>query len=175
MFALDGYDIRRLGSDDAAIFQQLYERCSDYHELVEGAPTRPTPAKDDLAATPPGRLLDDKIVIGIFDANTLVGVLDLFRDEPRPGEWWLGLLMLDPAVRSRGLGRRIVEAALPWSGARVMWLGVLEANPRAERFWRSAGFAEVKRQDYRSDTGQPHRVILMRYIVAMTDSTSSIT
>ncbi|HVR39340.1 MAG TPA: GNAT family N-acetyltransferase [Thermoanaerobaculia bacterium] len=176
MLALGDFTSRRLTTDDVAIFQDLFERCSDFHELSEGSPTRPDAAAHELASVPPGGKPDDNFVIGIFDSEQLVAVLNLARNFPRPGEWWIGLLMLDPAVRARGLGRRIVEAALPWSAASAMWLGVLEANPRAERFWRRAQFEEVERQDFRSDTGKAHRIILMRrYIAEITDSTSSIT
>lgn len=33
---VEGHSVRRLGPGDAPVLQDLYERCSDYHELEEG-------------------------------------------------------------------------------------------------------------------------------------------
>jgi GNAT superfamily N-acetyltransferase len=55
-------------------------------------------------------------------------------------------IYVDGALQGTGLaGRlleRVVEAAVE-GGARALWLGVWEHNPRALRFYRRAGFVEV--------------------------------
>jgi GNAT superfamily N-acetyltransferase len=166
-FRLDGYAVVRLSTDETSDFQSLYERCSDYHELYEGIPTRPTAAAEELIAVPPGKELADKFALGIYAGGvTLVGYLDLVRDFPSAGEWWLGLLMLDPQVRANGLGSRIYQSAARWvagHGAHTIWLAVLEENAKAERFWRRQGFEEQRRQAHTSETGHPSRVIVMRH------------
>lgn len=164
--SLEGYRIERLDAGHAAALQDLYERCSDYHELEEGRPTRPGAARHLLSELPPGKVPGDKFVLGIRGpGEALVGVLDLIRDYPEERAWWLGLLMLDPGVRGRALGGRVLgaaEEALRGRGARSVYLGVLEHNVRGERFWRRRGFAELHRQAYTSATGHPSRVIVMR-------------
>ena len=168
---LRGYRVQRLSPADAGTLQLLYERCSDYHEEHEGIPTRPTAAADELAALPPGKALVDKFSLGIYSPEgEMVGYLDLVRDFPAADEWQIGLLMLDPAERGRGLGERICRAAADWvaaRGGRTISLGVLEHAPRAERFWRRMGFDEIARQPYGSETGRrSSRIIFMRHRLA---------
>jgi ribosomal protein S18 acetylase RimI-like enzyme len=169
-FALDGFTVRRLSPADAAELQALYERCSDYHELEDGGPTRPTAGAETLAAGPPGTDPADKFSLGVYaDGGAMVAFLDVIRDYPEPGEWWIGLLMLDPAARSGGLGGRICEEAARWiaaEGGRALHLDVLEQNPRAERFWRRHGFEEVRRKPFTAATGKESTVIVMRRALA---------
>ena len=163
---LHPYRISRLSDRDAALVQDLYERCSDYHELEEGTPTRPGAAGHLLTSLPPGKTPADKHVLGVHaPEGDLVGVLDLIQDFPGEREWWLGLLMIDPAARAAGLGTRLCrefERAIAAGGGTAIYLGVLEHNHHAERFWRRLGFAELRRQDYTSASGHASRVVVMR-------------
>lgn len=162
---LGGYSVVRLTAADAADLQDLFERCTDFHELSEGAPTRPTAGAEELAALPPGKDLLDKFPFGVYAApGRMVGYLELMRDYPAASEWWIGLLMLDPAVRRGGLGGRIYSAAAEWVGAQggtVIRLGVLEQNPGAVRFWERQGFRELRREPHVSDTGHGSRLVVM--------------
>jgi RimJ/RimL family protein N-acetyltransferase len=124
MFTLDGYRVEQLTLADVADVQSLYERCNDYHIAHEGTPTRSTAGEEELTSAPPGRSLDDKFPFGIYAPDgELIAYLELFRNYPGDGEWWVGLLMLDPKVRRRGLGSQIIHAATAWaakSGARAI-------------------------------------------------------
>jgi GNAT superfamily N-acetyltransferase len=169
MFQFDGYEVKRLGSSDEADLQDLHERCSDYYHLIEGGPTRPTSAREDLAELPPGKELADKFYFGIYATDRhLVGALEMARDLPFPGEWWLALLLLDPRMRGRGLGARLLEAVNQWvrrQGGSAISLAVLEQNTRAERFWREHGFIEEKRSPFTAATGLQSRAIIMRRVL----------
>lgn len=164
---LPPYRSSYLDHHDAALVQDLYERCSDYHELEEGMPTRPGAGEHLLTSLPPGKTTADKHVLGLHaPEGDLVGVLDLIQDLPGEREWCLGLLMIDPTARAAGLGTRIfhaLERAVAAAGGTAIYIGVLEHNARAERFWRRLGFAELRRQDYSSALGHPSRLIVMRY------------
>jgi ribosomal protein S18 acetylase RimI-like enzyme len=99
------------------------------------------------------------------EGSSLGHALELIRDYPGPGDWFVGLLMLDPDVRSSGLGSRLhaaLERALADVGGRAIYLAVLEQNAGAERFWRRQGFEERARQHYTSANGHDSRVIVMR-------------
>lgn len=163
---VDGHRVERLTPADAAAVQDLFERCTDFHELSEGTPTRPTAGAEELVARPRGKELGDKFSFGVYSpAGRLVGFLDLMRDYPGEGEWWIGLLVLDPAVRGGGLGGRIYRAAAGWVRARggaAIYAGVLEQNPGAERFWRREGFVELRREAHVSETGHESRLVVMR-------------
>lgn len=119
MSAISDYTVTRLAPADAPQLQRLYERCSDYHIAHEGTPTRPTAGEEELSSLPPGRSADDKFSFGIHSAGgELVGYIELFRDYPAEGDWWIGLVMLDPAVRRRGLGGWIFRTASMGGGKR---------------------------------------------------------
>ena len=170
MFTLTGYRVARLSLAHASELQRLYERCTDYHMAHEGTPTRATAGEEELTALPPGRTVEDKFPFGIYspDADAeLVGYLELFRNYPADGEWWIGLLMLAPSVRRRGLGSEIFRSASAWageSGARRIMLAVLDTDDAALAFWRSQGFEEVRRRPYRSQTHRKnHTVVIMRH------------
>ncbi|HST60478.1 MAG TPA: GNAT family N-acetyltransferase [Longimicrobium sp.] len=169
-FLFDGYAAVRLSSADVAELQALHERCTDYFELIQGAPTEPTSAAEDLVGLPPGKELADKHYFGIHAADgALTGALELLRDWPNPGTWWLGLLMLDPPARGAGLGARIYTAAREWvraQGGETISLAVLEQNTQAERFWRRLGFAEIERTPFVASTGLTSGAIIMRQRIA---------
>jgi RimJ/RimL family protein N-acetyltransferase len=172
MLALEisGHTVSRLSPSDVRDLQHLYERCSDYHQLEEGTPTRADAAEHLLAALPPGKDAADKYVIGVRRPDgELVGVLDLIRDYPKENDWWLGLLMLEPEARGSGLGGELCRAAMDAiaaQGGLSIFLGVLEQNTPAERFWRRQGFEELRRQPYTSASGHPSQVVVMHRAVA---------
>jgi GNAT superfamily N-acetyltransferase len=169
-FLVDGYAAVRLSAGDVAELQRLHVRCSDYFLLIEGAPTRPTSAKDDMEALPPGKEAADKLLFGIRpEDGGLVGALELVRDYPGPGRWYIGLLMLDPDARGTGLGTRIYAAAREWvraQGGHELALAVLEQNTAAERFWRRHGFVELTRVPYVASTGFASTAIVMTQRIA---------
>ena len=171
MFAVGGYTVTRLTLADAARLQRLYERCNDYHIAHEGTPTRATAGEEELTSLPPGRGADDKFSFGIESpGGALIGYLELFRDYPAQGDWWIGLLMLDPEVRRRGLGSEIFRSASAWTaenGARTIMLAVLATDESAQTFWMRQGFHEVKRRAYASQASKrEHTVIVMRHALA---------
>jgi RimJ/RimL family protein N-acetyltransferase len=160
------YHHRRLSINDAPVLQRLYERCSDYHELEEGVATVPHAGERMLRALPEGKDLEDKFVFGVFTPQQdIVGMIDLIRDHPTQGEWWIGLLMFDPAVRGAGLGEAFLTEMVNWVAAQngtAMYIAVLEQNPKAQRFWGRQGFVERWRQSATAHSGQVNTVIGMR-------------
>ena len=65
------------------------------------------------------------------------------------GEAEILTLAVDPAVRQRGLGRALVEAAAGTAlvaGAETMWLEVAHDNAPALALYAAAGFEEVGRR-----------------------------
>ncbi len=165
LFPLLGWRVKLLQPEDTATLQTLLERCADYSRLVTGSPPGPAAAASLLTDCPPGKTVSDKCAIGIFtERQELTGVLDAVRGYPTPVDWWLGLLLLDPAVRGQGLGQRLYQAFEGWAaqqGARCIYLGVVEDNQAAYRFWRKTGFQEVERQPARQFGVAQHVVITM--------------
>lgn len=147
-----GLRARRLTEVDpeaVRALQALCEACADYHTLVYGQPPGPDEARDLLTELPPGRTLEDKFFFGLFTPRPrLCGALDFIRDFREPGEWYLGLLMLEPGARGQGLGATVLQAAEAWvrgQGARRVRLAVAEQNEGGRRFWERHGYRVDKR------------------------------
>jgi ribosomal protein S18 acetylase RimI-like enzyme len=146
VFELTGCFGVRLDEGRRGELQQFYEQCRDYFELETGEPPGPREAEDLLRSLPRGKNYADKFVIGFFDApGHMVGVLDVIRDYPAAGNWYLGLLLFGPGSRGRHLGERVYQRLEDWvraEGGRAIHLIVQEQNPRALRFWKRMGFME---------------------------------
>jgi RimJ/RimL family protein N-acetyltransferase len=141
---------------DAEQLQRLFERCSEFWELIE---LPMPPAVEELMSIAPGKTLEDTFNFGAVDGGRLIAFLSLARDYPKESEWWLGLMLLDPAARGRGLGPQIHGELLDWiaaQGGTKLWIAVQTQNVAAERFWRRIGYVEHSRQPYGTGT-----VILM--------------
>jgi ribosomal protein S18 acetylase RimI-like enzyme len=137
-----------LSQADVPAVASLYARCADYFLLQDGE--APTVADARLLFTdlPPGKEARDQAVLGWKDGDGLYAVAAILSDYPGDGTWYLGFMLVDPARRGRGLGRSIcaeLEARAAARGAGEIRLAVLEANEAGERFWRSAGFSELRR------------------------------
>ena len=167
LFQTENHTAQRLHLEqDAAALQALLEACADFNLLIEGEPPGPDAAQVLFSETPPGRSADDKYVIGLYDgARSLFGVVDVVRDYPAGGEWFIGLLLIHPAQRGQGTGAEIVRALEAWairSGARCLELGVVEANTPGGRFWEQVGFVQVRTSEMRQFGQKEHRVIYMQ-------------
>ncbi len=167
MFAGPGFraDLLRQPEDEAALVT-LFEHCADFFLLIDGEPPAPAAAHDLFSDLPPGKSPADKSVIGLWnDAGSLIGVIDMVRGYPEPGEWFVGLLLLHPAERGRGLGESIYRAFEAWAtseGAASIGLAVVEGNTRACQFWTRLGFQETRRTPPRRFGQREWPVIYMR-------------
>ena len=170
MFAIPELTVQRIHRNDESAMrdlQSLLERCSDYYELHEGEPPGASAATDEFDL--PERFSSYEVVIlGYRNRDNLIAEMSLLRDYPTPGEWWMALFVVDPAMRGRGLGARICEGTFAWLkslGGTTMVLAADEENPRGQKFWQSLGFVETGRRDTTAATGMHRRVIIMRRLL----------
>lgn len=78
----------------------------------------------------------------LTESGKFIRVLDLIRNHPEPGTWWLGLMLLHPDFREKGIGAPLFHALLLWlkeRGAKQLSMSVLEPNEAAYRFWKRMG------------------------------------
>jgi len=159
-----------LGKGQIPELQSLFDRCADYVEAVSGEPPISTEAEEALSPLPLGENVE-QVAVGIYDRQTaLVGFVDMVRDYPMQNDWWLRLLMLDPGVRNRGLGSRIYHACADWIGleaGRTVWIGVVDENHGAQRFWHRLGFTEVRRDPFISESGAARTLSVLRHDLGM--------
>lgn len=149
--------IRRLDpAADLALVVALYDQAADYWLLADREPHGPDKAAAFFTDGPPGSDAALSYRMGIFDGETLAGVAELSFGFPEPSDAYLGLMILSAGFRGKGLGKAFVQHLQDLArgrGARRMYLGVLEENPRGRAFWAREGFQDtgVSRRDL--DTG----------------------
>jgi ribosomal protein S18 acetylase RimI-like enzyme len=135
---------------DAVRLQRLLERCSDYYELHEGWSTPADAGEYELTVDPKAPKMAGLLVLALEEENdrALDAAVQILIDAPEPGTWWIGLLIVAPELRSRGLGAELVRqtlAAAAEAGAGTMKLAVSLSNPRGQRFWENAGFRDTEK------------------------------
>jgi GNAT superfamily N-acetyltransferase len=145
-FEVPGLRAGRLGPRDVLLVQDLLERCADFLALVDGAPLRPDEAARLLRDLPPR--YDERWMMGLArgEGGPLAGLIDVVGGYPARDAWWVGLLLLTPDERCRGVGAGAYRAFEGWArtrGAREVGLVVQQQNPRARRFWDRLGFKET--------------------------------
>jgi RimJ/RimL family protein N-acetyltransferase len=155
-----------LGPQDVPAIQALFQRCAAFFQLVSGAPPRPDEAEDwVLRDNAPGKAPGDKALFGLLDdEERLIGAVDVVRDHPEPGQYWIGTMVLEPTIRGVGLGGWFHVEVLAWiraQGARCVGLCVQRQNERALRFWERAGYVETGRATQRLGERE-NEVIRMR-------------
>ena len=147
LFRIGIYRTRLLWPTDLPFIRTFNEQCSDFFVLQNGAPPNEAEAEEIFNEVPPGRRVEDKLSIGIFDSDcTLVGLIDALRNYRIEFEWWIGLMLVAPASRNTGLGRQIHDAFENYAstcGAKRLLLAVLEKNTGAHRFWSKLGYHKV--------------------------------
>jgi GNAT superfamily N-acetyltransferase len=160
------YSVCILQLDHTEALQNLFEQCADYTLLVEGQGVSPDAARDTFEDVPPGHPLEHKFVYGILnEMGELTGVLEGMRHYPEEGVWWIGLFLLDPAVRGQELGQKVIAAFADFvriNDGSALMLGVVEDNQAAYRFWQGQGFVLVRTTEPRTFGSKTQRVFVLR-------------
>lgn len=166
-FALElaGYSARRLEPNDEEVLQQLYEQCTDFAYLTDGHPPSPSAAREEFLAVPEGKSLQDKFMFGFFDVhNVLVGLIEAIRHYPDDRSWWVGLMMLTPQQRGKGLGSKFYKAFEGWVSAhkaQQVILSVIEENEQGFIFWKNIGFEVTRKTLPRQFGKKTHMLYVM--------------
>jgi len=128
----------------------LAQSASDYFRLLNGTNPEMADIEAIFTAVPPGKTLADKQLLGIYKQGELLGMVDFYRDYPKRGTWWIGLLLLSQRSRGRGIGKWVHEEL--WKLAHVegvskFQLGVVDKNEKALAFWQGLGYEKVRKKD----------------------------
>ncbi|MFK7743775.1 MAG: GNAT family N-acetyltransferase [Roseobacter sp.] len=127
-------------ADDAL---DLAMRAHDYITLEIGHDPDDAFIKDFFTAVPPGLGPACLQTFGAMEGPALIGLICIAEGYEYPDDWWIGLVLLDPAFRGEGIGRQIITDVKQraWKN-NIQWLklAVLSANPRALKFWHREGF-----------------------------------
>ncbi|HZX06752.1 hypothetical protein [Kribbella sp.] len=155
---MDELVLRVIGPGDVDAVQGLIESDPGYTERITGYPPGAADAQSLLMMRPEGLAEGAKVVLGAFDGQGLVAVVDLLRGYPKDGTAFIGLLQIHGQQQARGYGsttyglvERYVEST--WPEVRTMRLAVVDTNAQvATGFWQRQGFvATGEVRPYRYD------------------------
>ncbi|MFD8674400.1 GNAT family N-acetyltransferase [Streptomyces seoulensis] len=132
--------LREPGPADEAALLKMFEECEDWFTAATGLPSAPGDVQSLYYALPEGADPGDKVLLLVERGGEVAGLVDAVRDWPEPGAVAVGLFLLAPWARGRGLGRAVAESLLARGAARVT--ATVPAGWRAgERFLEGLGFA----------------------------------
>lgn len=134
--------LQPLAARDSLALQAIYDASASDFSLLAGQPAPAQQASHDLTAADED---EARHILGIFLNDALAGVIDLRFGEPGPQDTRLGLILLAPEHRRRGLGRwalRILEAWLARDTPVERVVVAVQANNyAAQRFFLANGYA----------------------------------
>ncbi len=160
-----GYSAKRLLPKDAGILQRLYEQCTAFFLLTYGLPPSPTAALEEFDDLPNGKTAEDVYLFGLFDAeNVLAGMICAVQHYPDERTWWVGLMMLAPEQRGRGLGADFYQAFERWVSAQEISqisLSAIGANKSGLQFWKQMGFEVIREIRSRQFKAKTHSVYVL--------------
>lgn len=139
------YTVRPMTEAELPAMLELCRGNPLYYEHCPPAPSAQS-LREDLAALPPRKTMEDKHFLGFYDGPELVALLDLITGFPQPEIAFWGFFMMKADRQGRGEGSALVGelcAALTRMGYRGVRLGWVKTNPQAAHFWKKNGFAET--------------------------------
>lgn len=105
--------LRTLAPGDEARLQRVFEACADHFAVLMGQRVAADAAGQELAscAATPGRAV---AVLTLAETGEDVGAIGWWRGNPEPDRALLGMLMIVPAHRERGLAREALAGLEVW-------------------------------------------------------------
>lgn len=159
VFTSAALNARELRADEVPRLQAFFDANPGYFMLINGRPPHPDEAQTEFDEMPPPHLaFSRRWFLGLFcrdeaaqsEEGALAGVAIVVSDLGAPGVWHLGLFFLAEALHGCGVAREVYAALESWvraQGAKWLRLGVVEGNPRAQRFWSRQGFQAVRSRE----------------------------
>jgi ribosomal protein S18 acetylase RimI-like enzyme len=170
--------IRPADAADAAALSELAERTfRDTFAAMNTAEDMDLHCRRSFSpAIQAAEIADPAILTLVADAQgVLVAFAQLYvRGAPPAGVAMapaaeLRRIYVDAPLHGSGLARRLLDrvvAAAVERGAKVLWLGVWERNPRAIRFYRRAGFSEAGEHVFTVGTDPQRDLVMARALAA---------
>jgi ribosomal protein S18 acetylase RimI-like enzyme len=162
--ALPDFTVSRLTMDDVENIQKFLETCSDYSILENGRPPQAGDSIKLMTEVPPNKPFEDKFLFAIENKNTIAAILDVLLGYPGENILWIGLLLIHPDMRGKGLGRKIIQSlteVLKRTEFTEIQLGVLKENQAGYKFWQNIGFQQIDLKPARQFGHKTHTVIVM--------------
>jgi len=141
-------ELRKLDpAKHAALVAGLFFKANDYVRLTEGVDAGPSQVAGFFKGVPPGSDIAASVKVGLFEAQALLGIADMAFGYPEAGDGYIGLMLLAPQARGKGLGKALLALLEEEARARSterLFVGIVQANAPARAFWLREGFVPVK-------------------------------
>jgi GNAT superfamily N-acetyltransferase len=150
-------------ADHSADALDLALRAQDYVVLEVGHAPDENYIRDFFAAAPPDLGPDCLMHFAVMEGPAMVGMVCVAEGYEYPDDWWVGLMLMDPAFRSQRIGHRVLtrlKDRARMRGINMLKLAVLCANPRAQQFWQREGFTHHRDAPALPESDGHDRVVL---------------
>lgn len=151
LFRTDRLVARAVTPAEQALLQWVFERCGDFFQPITGRPAPDADAAErevgSCAATP-GR---EVAVLVREETGEPVGALGWWQGNPDPETTLLGMLMVVPAERKRGIAREAIDGLAAWAsgrGIRRLRTGVAAQATATHALLRSLGFEPLDQRTH---------------------------
>lgn len=157
-------DAAELAELAATTFRETFAAANTPEDLALHLAQSYGPAQQATELADPGIL-----TLIAIEGRQMTGFAQVCRSEPPPcvatdGAMELWRLYVSQSWHGRGVAQALMQAVVDAArahGATSLWLGVWEHNPRAQAFYRKAGFADVGSKVFAVGTDdQTDRVML---------------
>ena len=135
----------------------------------------PTVAAEDIAAFIAAHLSaqrfgdyladPDRVVLAAREDGRIIGYAILIRGDVGDQTVELSKMYVLPSRHRSGAAAALMRSGIAWAsdhGAAMLWLGVNQNNPRAQRFYRKHGFEMAGTRTFRLGTGTEDDFVMVR-------------
>ncbi|MFE9423278.1 GNAT family N-acetyltransferase [Kitasatospora sp. NPDC006697] len=104
--------IRDLDPADEAGVLELFEACEDWFGYAHGQPAMPGDVQSLYYGLPEGAEFENKAILVLEAGGRIVGLVDAVREYPERGACSVGMFLIHPDCRRRGVGRAVASALI---------------------------------------------------------------
>jgi ribosomal protein S18 acetylase RimI-like enzyme len=144
--------VRRATTADAAALAELARRTFiDTFGAQNRAEDVVAYVAQSYGSAQQAREIEEGVTLVVEDGNALIAFAQLHRSQSPFGDVELGRFYVDRTHHGRGVAQALMDAVLAAArtlGARKLWLGVWEHNPRGIRFYEKCGFLDEGSQPF---------------------------
>ncbi|MFR0352316.1 GNAT family N-acetyltransferase [Streptomyces sediminimaris] len=135
--------VREMRPEDEAGVGRLFAACEDYFVAATGAPALPADVQSLYYALPEGADFEQKRLLVLCRGGDVVGLADLVDRFPEAGSCSVGVFLVAPGARRRGVGAGVARRLIGEAAGRGMRTVVATCPGTWEPglgFLRSLGF-----------------------------------
>lgn len=138
------YIVRKLEEKDIS---EIFELCKNNPQYYHHCPPAVSieGIKEDMTALPPGKAMEDKYYIGLFERDVLVAIMELIDGYPDEETAYIGFFMMNADLQGKGIGSQIIEDACDYlkEDFSKVRLAYVKGNKQSEHFWLKNQFKKI--------------------------------